>query len=421
MITVFAEELHYIDRAANSDKFYRVYQWEDRYVVQYGRAGTDGSFKTTVCPGDDAAAAAASKQADAKFKKGYERTKSATLTFPAAPSDAELDAALSAAAAHSTPTGESSGPAPIASVDRLDATATEVLPAALAALETELGPPSTPAESVAEPLRPMLAISADARAASELIADDDWSSQPKLDGERFLVEVVDGAIRVYNRQGRPKVSNLVPEVLQPFAGLSSGRWVFDGEVVERKLWVFDLLAAPGFVDLDTPFSSRHRALCAVAPVLTSVSDAVGVVECARGTEAKQALLDDAVAERREGVVFRRDTAGYQPGQRSAVLVKYKLVKSADCVVIDVGAKGKENAVVAVHGPSGLIEVGSVSTIGKETVSVGDVVEVHFLYVVDPEFPRMVQARLGSVRRDKDATECSIDQFADAVANKSVPG
>ena len=123
---------------------------------------------------------------------------------------------------------------------------------------------------------------------------------------------------------------------------------------------------------------------------------------------------------REGLILRHTDGPYESGRRSTTLVKHKLIKDAD-VIITALHDTKQSATLSVHALDGsLLEVGSASTIGKGGVSVGDVWQVTFLYITDPQFPRMVQlSRLVLWRSDKDPAECSIEQFADAGTNKVI--
>jgi predicted DNA-binding WGR domain protein len=422
MTPVHAEELTYIDPAAGSDKFYRVFSFGAELVVQYGRNGTYGTFKRSHFSTASEASTAATKQAAAKFKKGYERTKSVELSFPAPPSDSELDQALnSIAAGHLGGRDESQAAVRAAARDNLAYSSvevdSEVLGRVLGELSARVPTGVVPDDTV---IRPMLAETVAAERIEAVLADDRWCAQPKLDGERFVIEVLDGAVAVYNRQGQPKTANVAEAVIAPFRSLTEGRWVFDGEVVGRSLHLFDLVAAPGFVSTSTPFSVRYQALRAVFDAVGIGDAPVALVGCAWSSEDKTALLDQMMTEDREGVIFRDCEAGYQPGKRSAVLLKHKFLKTADCVVVATNVSGKANAQVAVYAGTGELQVvGSVSTIGKGEVRVGDVVEIQFLYVTDPAHPRMYQPRILRTRDDKSALECSTDQFANAGTNKVI--
>jgi hypothetical protein len=210
-------------------------------------------------------------------------------------------------------------------------------------------------------------------------------------------------------------------MLAPFRALTAGRCVFDGEIVGRTLWLFDLAAAAEQVAADTPFRLRHAALVAVVGALAPDPDAVGVVGIATGPQAKRTLLADAEAGRKEGVMFRAADAPYTVG-RSSALLRHKLVKTLDAVVVETGRGGKQTAVLGVHDHDGtLVRIGNVTTIGKggaAGITVGQVVEVAFLYVVDPEHPVLYQPRILAVRTDKTPAECSVDQLLGAHTDRT---
>jgi ATP-dependent DNA ligase len=422
--TVTAQELHYVDPKANSLKFYRVFTLGGTVAVQYGRLGTFGTFKRTVFDDLAAATAAAVKQVEAKFKKGYEPVKATTLVFDVDPTDTDLDTAMAAVAEGTVAVGVAVSQAEAHQAARaclnntpIDIDA-EVLPRVRAALDTAMT--TVDPDAVDGVVRPMLAESIPAGRLEQLLVDDRWCAQQKLDGERFVIDITDGQVAVYNRAGQPKTSNVAEGLLGPFRHLTEGRWVFDGEVVGRKLWLFDLPTAEGFVTTSSTFTYRYDALRIIVDALNVEAIHIGVVTCAYGTAAKRDLLDSIITEQREGIILRDHTAAYQPGKRASVLLKHKLLNEADCVVTAVAVGGKDNATVAVHDIDGTLrDVGAVSTIGKGPVTVGDVIEVQFLYVIDPTNPRMVQPRILRSRSDKTATECVIAQFAHAGTNKAL--
>ncbi len=413
-------ELSYVDPAAGNDKFYRVFTFGSTVAVQYGRTGTYGTFKRSLFATAAEAETSGLKQADGKRKKGYDLVKEVQVAVDFDPSDGDLDALASALP--STPALKVKATVDSdeivsrwnADVAEVDGAVFDAVLAALTAAGVEYEVSSGKGRVA---VRPMLAATAEQVRVESLLADDRWVAQPKLDGDRFVVEVADGVVAAYNRSGQLKTSNVAPALLEPFRQLHTDRWVFDGEVVGRTLYLFDVAACPGVGDL-TPFLDRYRALAAVMSALAVPSDVVSLVDCASGEVAKRELLSKVVAESREGVMFRNASGMYEAGRRSTTLLKHKLLRTADCVVVETASKGKANATLAVFDTDGaMVEVGAVSTIGKGDVRVGDVVEVQFLYVVDPAYPRMFQPRMLRVRHDKAGSECSIEQFADAGTNK----
>lgn len=419
MITAQTTELTYIDPRSNSDKFYRVFVLGSDVVTQYGRNGTFGTFGRKSYDSSLKAVTAAEKTVASKLAKGYNVVRSGELQFDGDPSDSDLDCACS---------GLTSGGGPVAMpTDRQESAAViaantrdEVDPQILKRVNDvmeKLGftMPGVPAP--ANPTRPMLAKVVEPERVGSLIDNPQWGEQPKLDGDRVVVEIIDGTLSVLNRQGQPKVKNVGADMLSSFRHFTEGRWVFDGEVVGRTLWLFDMPAAGAYFDENACFEDRYEALVGILSIL-GCGDAVQLVPLALSLEDKNTMLEDAFANNKEGVIFREMHGCYEPGKRSTLLLKHKFVNDADCIVAQLN-DGKESVTLAVNGPDGLQVVGTASTIGKSPQpQVGDVWEVRFLYVVSAEHPRMVQPRLMRLRTDKAPEDCSLDQFATAVTNRN---
>jgi ATP-dependent DNA ligase len=394
----------------SSDKFYRVFTVDTDLITQYGRNGTFGTFTAAKpYPTVEAAEAAALKASAAKFAKGYKIVKTAAAHVVApvgglTPSQLDEWATL----ADSGPVDELRVPQ-----EREQAPVVATVNEAAAFVR----PTKTP--------MPMLAHNALSENVAGMILSPLWSMQPKLDGDRLLILVEDGVVSAYGRNGQAKVSNIGAAILAPFRKFSSGRWVFDGEVVGRVLWLFDLPEAlpeaDHIIGPSNSFATRYAALTAVVDVLGS--EHVRLVPVADTPEEKAAMLADAQENRKEGVMFRLNAAPYMVG-RSPALLKHKFVKTIDCVVIEAGRKGKDSASLGVFDHDGnLVEVGAASTIGKNKrgggIKAGQVVEVEFLYILSQDDPRLYQPRIKSVRSDKAAAECSTDQLIGAHTNRDV--
>lgn len=427
-VSVTVREATYVDPRAGNDKFYRVYVSGNQWFSQYGRNGTIGTFTKVV---DATDAAAATKAADAKFgsklKKGYAPSRSGVVTVTDLGDIGSLDSAVDTL--RTGVADNAATPPPVAAVaTSVAAELPDRTVEVAAALDAIL--PAHTAVSADLPMRPMLASVQAADVVAAAMRSPEWVTQFKYDGDRTVVDVNGGQLRVLNRQGQTKVRNVGSAHLAPFTALRSGRWVFDGEIVGRTLVLFDLAAAADgartWVADSTPFADRYAALVAIAATLgvnvggspTADAHPVVVAPVADGPN-KAIMLSTAVAEQREGIILRHRSGPYEMGRRTPRLVKHKLVKDADVVVVALHP-AKESATLAVHNTDGeLVEVGSASTIGKGDVAVGEVWVVTFLYVTDPRFPRMVQPRLVSRRDDKTADECLMDQFADAGTNKAI--
>ncbi|WP_171018776.1 WGR domain-containing protein [Rhodococcus sp. Q] len=431
--TAHVNEAVYIDPRAGNDKFYRTFTFGSVWVSQYGRNGTLGTFtKLVEAASPEAAAKAAAAKFAGKVKKGYEPVRSGAVETSAVITADNLT--VLDTLAEGLQKGDAVGivTEPVAAVE-MDARRDDFTAAAVEALTaiSSLGEPAVAEDSIPLlPVRPMLASVQPAATVADAMDSDDWYAQFKYDGDRVVIEVDNGEIRVLNRQGQAKVRNVGPAHLNPFSALHSGRWVFDGEVVGRTLVLFDLIVATNGVHTwtreTTTFPDRHHALTILTELLgipavdkAPEGSSVVLAPIAVTAQTKVAMLESAVAEQREGIILRHRGGTYESGRRSTMLVKHKLIKDVDVVVTALHPV-KDSAELAVHDAEGnLVQVGTASTIGKGAVEVGQVWVVTFLYVTNPEHPRMVQPRLIRQRHDKAPAECLLGQFADAGTNKTV--
>lgn len=239
-----------------------------------------------------------------------------------------------------------------------------------------------------------------------MLDDSNWWVQQKLDGDRVLFHVKDGAVTALNRNGEIRV-NLVPaKVSRQFE--IPGEWVFDGELMaDGTYWLFDLPVAEPHINPSHPYEYRlvvlERLFAGWGP-----DPCVRLLPTARTAAAKTALIEATMAANGEGVIFKDTRAPYRQGKRSNAMLKAKYVKTADCVVSDIGRDGRANCHVSLFDRGREVEVGSVPTEGKPRVHIGDVVEVRYLYASDDR--RLVQARMVRVRTDKYPTDCTMDQL-----------
>ena len=418
-IEIVAAEYTY--QQGGSDKFYRLFRFGSKFVTQYGRTGTFGTFTTKAF----ADAAAATKAFDAETKKrlskGYTLAKTATFTADTEPADEWLDRLMNVAGPSQIAAGAVAASEPVAapSVELDTESGDPQVFARVMSASQQLGGVNPLGEQVSQPVYPMLADTVDAEDIDRLIDADAWVMQPKFDGDRFVIEVVDGVVRVYGRNGQRKTRDVNRAILAPFRHLIRGRWVFDGEMLGgRKLVLFDMVPSDGVLDSGATFAARYAMLEAVATVLFDGDD-IMVSPVARSATEKREMLSDAETNRREGVMFRDIHGSYRAG-RSDELLKHEFVKEADCVVLEVGRGGKDNIVVGLRAEDGsMVEVGQVTAIGKGSFVVGDVVEVRYLYVVDPASPRLYQPRIVRRRTDKAPAECVLAQLAGAHTDKAI--
>jgi len=427
------QEAQFVDPRTDNDKFYRVFAFGSSWVAQYGRNGTIGVFTAIVeMTSPEAAEKAATAKFASKVKGGYKPVRSGVVAI-GAPFIEDGDVTVLDELANELPLGVAT-PSVVKTVNpaHLDTRATDLTTLVATKLTKSAGSrPATDTDLNPKlPMRPMLASVQANEVVESALVDLAWAAQYKYDGDRVVIEVTNGEIRVLNRQGEEKTRNVGPAHLLPFTALHTGRWVFDGEVVGRTLVLFDIASASDgvstWVTEKTQFQIRYQVLAIISAALgifesTSAPDDAPVViaPVAFKRVEKEQFLEIAIAEQREGIILRHLDGAYEPGRRSSTVIKHKLIKDADVIITDLH-NTKQSATLSVHDEHGnLIEVGAASTIGKGLVSIGDVWVVTFLYVTDPSHPRLFQPRLVNSRADKTGSDCLISQFADAGTTKSV--
>ena len=236
--------------------------------------------------------------------------------------------------------------------------------------------------------------------------DANWLHEVKWDGYRVQAVVRDGKVKLWTRN-RADGKTYFPELTGPPTWIDADEAVVDGEVVafdedgrpsfsalqertglmglesrtgrrrpraEREpaeppeprsaapiiYQAFDLLYLDGRSLLDVPLESRKRLLHRILRPHPLVQYATHVVG------EGPAFLDAALAGGLEGVVAKKRTSRYRPGERSPDWVKIKVRAEQEVAVIgwlprqgstdDLGS-----LIVAVHGPDGLVHAGQVGS------------------------------------------------------------
>jgi ATP-dependent DNA ligase len=269
-----------------------------------------------------------------------------------------------------------------------------------------------------ELLVPMLANPAPKK-FQPILDSDDWAAEQKLDGVRLLVHVDNGNVIPVNRKG--EVTTIPKSIKDLFAQIDSGQWAFDGEFVDHEFWVFDLpfvqTNVATVVSPDSPFNLRRAILEAFFDQWGG-GQGIELVPSFTDLQDKKDLLTRITAHGGEGIMLKHVRAPYVSGKRTDKMLKLKLWKSVEVIITDKRREGKDNAAMTLICPDrGPLEVGTVSTIGKGPIDIGDVVEVKYLYAVDPARPKLYQPSIMRVRTDKGMEECTVDQLL--YTNKSV--
>jgi ATP-dependent DNA ligase len=205
----------------------------------------------------------------------------------------------------------------------------------------------------------------------QLLGDDRYIAQVKLDGMRAVVHVTATGLRIYSRSAGvsdpsrplektsalPHLASLVfpelvgtvldCEILAPgtdcaeLSGLVHRKEV-DSDTTKVKLFVFDILSVCGKKITDRPLRHRLPELFQISHKLQS--EHIAILPYSTSPIQKRKLYDKVIASGGEGIMLKRLDAQYIEGERPSNNW-FKAKKSAryDCVVMGFSTgKGKYN-------------------------------------------------------------------------------
>jgi|SRR5579859_7969444 len=276
----------------------------------------------------------------------------------------------------------------------------------------------------------------------QIVTDSDYAISEKVNGERCML-VFDGEhLTAYNRQGKPMSA-------PPIGALHLRRlghpFVVDGERLTRDLAgyfvAFDVLAWKGENLTASPYSMRIRTLqttmLQAALLVTddptptfekaysncTVNDLALLVAVAE-SDISQQVIEEIQASSGEGVIARRLSGNYDESP-----LKFKFTADIDVFVVAVNeglAAGSLKLGVLRPSDRAIIEVGNVRsglgdadiTAVRQMLERGEkpVFTVTYLPARTVKI-QLVEPRtsMALLRSDKDAAECTTDQFGPAKA------
>jgi ATP-dependent DNA ligase len=263
--------------------------------------------------------------------------------------------------------------------------------------------------------RPMLAQTVNPRELAKLAEDDNIAFEQKVDGMRVIAVLGEDGVKFLNRKGET-FRQFLPHDLEAKLSTLGHPWVFDGELVEdlkggRTYWVFDVLNTPAGPAAAKDFAMRRIVLEHIFSLWSQPG--VELLPSYSGRIEKLSLAKTLLANGGEGVMVKHLDAIYTPGLRNPFVRKAKFVKTVDCVVLGKQRNGKDNVVLGLYNDAGtIVDIGEVTALAGDgqTLQVGEVCEVQYLYAVDPQRPRLVQPTRPTRRTDKTADECALSQI-----------
>lgn len=275
---------------------------------------------------------------------------------------------------------------------------------------------------------PMLARKAPDTQHDEIMHDEAWALEPKVDGERRLIVVSDGQVHPYNHDGEPTfLPRQITRAFKDFIGPAT--LMFDGELLRDTFIMFDLVQAGDLVTENTPWHERRQHLEAVHGAWRP-GDAVRLMPAARTEADKHALRKAIIDGHGEGLMAKLASSAYAFGKRRRDWLKIKTTHTIDCVVTDIFVDGKENMELSLYDGRRLVKVAETGLTGdgKAVVALFDkmrrwkrppriVVETTILYASDNN--RLVQCTLPRIRTDRRPTSCKLSQLDDMRTDKGL--
>lgn len=240
-------------------------------------------------------------------------------------------------------------------------------------------------------LRPMLLTQDDEENLEKYIADDNWCAQQKLNGKRIMIKVVKKVVTGVNKRG---LECPIPEVIKKAFEKVSENIETDGELIGDVYHVFDVQSHGG------PYGARLNAVGAL-PHITDDSH-IRFLPSYAGEKNKRAFVEKMKKEKKEGVVFKRLDAPYEPGRRNdlkkAIAVKVKFYKAVSPVVMG-WKKDKQSIEVGLREKVEGERMPQVTSVGwvtvptkyVEQVEVGKPIRVRYLYATPAK--QLYQAHL----------------------------
>ncbi|MCG3148188.1 MAG: DNA ligase [Verrucomicrobiae bacterium] len=212
-------------------------------------------------------------------------------------------------------------------------------------------------------------------ATAELLTDNEYWMEEKLDGKRVLVRKDAQGIVGINRQG---LLVALPEPVAKAAAAYDERFILDGECIGDTLHVFDLLALGGESLLTRPLRVRRNKL---EQLLLIDDPHLVIVESFRTTIAKSQQYVTLRKGQMEGVVFKHPDAPYAPGRPASggTWLKFKFTTTGSFIVCRVNADRRSVGLEVRDGRRG-IEIGNVTIpVNAAVPKPGAIVEIRYLY------------------------------------------
>lgn len=219
----------------------------------------------------------------------------------------------------------------------------------------------------------------------ELVNDEEFGFEEKIDGERLMCDVQNGDIKTSNKLG---VINCVSNaIVDAIAQCGIADILLDGENRNHEYHVFDILRLNGVCLKDKSTLERWKILSDLSKS-AGWPDVIKPVFLHMGSEQKATFLRDVLRVDREnfieGLVAKKLSAPYVPGRaapKQATHLKYKLVEDSSCIVVAVSKTKRSVTIGLIDSNNEVREVGNVGVpVNQSMPEVDSVIDVQYRHL-----------------------------------------
>jgi ATP-dependent DNA ligase len=243
--------------------------------------------------------------------------------------------------------------------------------------------------------------------------DDKWIAEPKVNGQRMILQMAEKGMSAFNRQGQELTLKKDWPLIEAYAKKpwDMGTWIFDGEYIDKlkTYFVFDVVRTNKGDHKIEPWYKRRKILDDT--VGSFAPPGMTLVPYASTVQEKIWLYEQTEKNGHEGVVFKNVFCGYIQADKTN-WVKFKHFKTLDAVVIELNRGGKQQAVtLGLYDDNGQLKrVGGlkIPMWVLHQVQVGTVVEVQYQYATRNN--NLYIPKFQFIRDDKPAETCYTSQL-----------
>jgi len=205
-----------------------------------------------------------------------------------------------------------------------------------------------------------------------LLTDYNWCAQQKYDGRRMMIRKTGDKVEAINRKG---LIVAAPQVIIDQVSGIEGDFILDGEAIGDILYVFDIPS-------DDPLTTRLDNLSFLA---ARNLPNVRAVYTAYTTDQKIDLYNKLIADKAEGIVFKRMNSFYKTGRPNTGgdMLKFKFYATLTAVVRQINDKRSVGLELWDRDLREYKFIGNVTIPANKGIpQTGDKVEVRYLYATD---------------------------------------